>query len=166
MGSPGEWERTKFPTLFATFSAKQAAWQKEGAPLAAYLSFLSNSPSPMGGISSDHISSRHLLSHASALQRQDNRCWENPHPRLLAAVETDREFRCPAKIVQADPQCGAVLLDDHLSRLAKTNPHADIVQYRKCGHSIHRMRAFEQRFLGDVQAFVSKILLGSAGKGH
>jgi len=121
MGLPGEWERTKFPILFATFSAKQAAWQKEKALLEAYLSFLSNSPSPMGGITSDHIGPRHLLSHASALQRQDNRCWENPHPRLLAAVKTDRKFRCPTKIVQADPQCGAVLLDDQLSRLTPNN---------------------------------------------
>jgi hypothetical protein len=54
--------------------------------------------------------------------------------------------------------CGAVLLDDHLSRLAITNPHADIVQYRNCGHSIHRVRAFEQRFFSDVQAFASKII--------
>ena len=127
--------------------------------------FGSNSPSPMGGISSDHVSSRHLLSHASALQRQDNRCWDIPHPRVLAGVKTDHEFRCPAKIVQADPQCGAILLDDHLSRLATTNPHADIVQYRNCGHSIHRMRAFEQRFLGDVQAFVSKVTSGPSSEG-
>ena len=165
MGLPGEWERTKFPILFATFSTKQAAWQKEKAPLEAYLSFLSNSPSPIGGISSDHISLRHLLSHASALQRQDNRCWDIPHPRLLAAIKTDHEFRCPAKVVQADPRCGAILLDDHLSRLTTTNPYAEIVQYRNCGHSIHRMRAFEQRFLSDVQTFVSKIISGSASKG-
>jgi pimeloyl-ACP methyl ester carboxylesterase len=164
MGIPGEWERTPFPTMFATFSAKQAAWQKENAPLATYLSFLSNSPSLMGGITSDHISPRHLLSHASALQRQDNRCWENPHPSLLAGVKTDREFRCPTKVVQADPQCGAILLDDQLSRLTMTNPKAEIAQYRNCGHSIHRMRAFEQRFLGDIQAFVSKIISESAGK--
>jgi pimeloyl-ACP methyl ester carboxylesterase len=163
MGLPGEWERTPFPTIFATFSAKQAAWQKERAPLATYLSFLSNSPSPMGGIASDHFGSRHLLSHASVLQRQDNRCWETPIPRILAALKADREFRCPAKIVQVDPQCGAALLDDQLSRLKMTNPHADIVQYRNCGHSIHRMRAFEQRFLGDVQAFVSRVISGSAG---
>jgi pimeloyl-ACP methyl ester carboxylesterase len=164
MGIPGEWERTKFPGLFATFCAKQAAWQKENAPLAGYLSFLSNTPSPMGGITSDHISPRHLLSHASALQRQDNRCWESPHPSLLARVKTDREFRCPTKVVQADPQCGAILLDDQLSRLTMTNPKAEIAQYRNCGHSIHRTHAFEQRFLDDVQAFVSKIISASASK--
>jgi len=44
--------------------------------------------------------------------------------------------------------------------LTMTNPHADIVQYRNCGHSINRMRAFEQRFLSDVQVFVSKIISG------
>jgi hypothetical protein len=106
----------------------------------------------------------------SAAWRNDERlCYKErlaAGPRLLAAVKTDCKFRCPAKIVQADPRCGAVLLDDQLSRLTTTNPHADIVQYRNCGHSIHRMRAFEQRFLGDAQAFVSKIISGSASKGR
>lgn len=67
--------------------------------------------------------------------------------------------------MQADPQCGAILLDDHLSRLKATNPRAEVVQYRNCGHSIHRMRAFALRFLGDVEAFVSKVISGSASEG-
>jgi hypothetical protein len=119
----------------------------------------------MGGITSDHIGSRHLLSHASALQRRDNHSWDDALPHVLAALKTDCEFCCPAKIVQADPQCGAALLDYQLSHLTMTNPHAEIIQYRNCGHAIHRMRSFAQRFLADVQAFVSKIISGSASQG-
>ncbi|MGO8976392.1 MAG: alpha/beta fold hydrolase [Steroidobacteraceae bacterium] len=161
LGEAGEWERSQFPKLFSIVSARQATWQQEAAPLAAYLTFVSNSPSPMGGIGSDHIGPRHLLSHASALQRQDGRCWGNvtgaPSGRGLAAIATGREFRCPAKIIQADPRCGAALLDGHEARLAKTNPHAEIVQYRDCGHSPHRTLAFEHRFVGDLEAFVFKV---------
>jgi pimeloyl-ACP methyl ester carboxylesterase len=50
LGKSGEWDRTQFPKLFAIISAKQAAWQKENAPLATYQAFLANAPSPVGGI--------------------------------------------------------------------------------------------------------------------
>jgi pimeloyl-ACP methyl ester carboxylesterase len=160
LGQPGEFDRTQFPKLFAIIRAKQAAWQQDGAPLKQYLEFLSSSPSPMGGINSDHMNARHLLSHASALQRQDNRCWDEvigPSGGLLAALNTDRAFRLPAKVIQADPGCGAALLDSHVQSLAKINPRAEVVRYDGCGHSVHRTSAFEQRFFRDLEDFISSL---------
>jgi pimeloyl-ACP methyl ester carboxylesterase len=157
LGKAGEWDRTQFPKLFAIISGKQAAWQNENAPLATYQAFLANAPSPMGGIGSDHTGPRHLFSHASALQRQDNRCWENviaASGGVLSALATDRELRRPTMIIQADPRYGGALLDDHVVLFAKANPRAEIVQYRDCGHSAHRAMAFEQRFFDDLEAFV------------
>ncbi len=154
-GKAGEAARTPIPKLFAIISAKQAAWQRENAPLATYQAFLANAPSPMGGIASDHTSPRHLLSHASALQRQDNRCWENVGSgEIFATIATDREFHCPAKIIQGDPRCGAALLDDQVVQLANANPRAEIVQYRDCGHATYRTIAFEQRLFGDLESFI------------
>lgn len=154
-GKAGEAARTPLPKLFAIISAKQAAWQKENAPLATYQAFLANAPSPMGGIASDHTTPGHLLSHASALQRQDNHCWEKvASGEILATIATDREFRCPAKIVQGDPRCGAALLDDQVIQLANANPRAEIVQYRDCGHAPYRTIAFEQRLFGDLENFI------------
>jgi len=164
LGKPGEWERSAFPTLFSVVSARQVTWKQERAPLTTYLDFVSNSPSLMGGISSDHISPRHLLSHASALQRQDIRCWENvigaASGRVLAAIPTGRALQCPAKIIQADPRCGGALLEGHEVSFARMNPQAEIVQYRDCGHGPHRTRAFEERFIGDLEAFISATLSG------
>jgi pimeloyl-ACP methyl ester carboxylesterase len=154
-GKAGEADKTSIPKLFAVINAKQAAWQKESAPLATYQAFLTNAPSPMGGMAGDHTSPRHLLSHASALQRQDNRCWENvASGELLAAIATDKAFRCPAKIIQADPRCGAALLDDHAVELANANPHAEIIQYSGCGHAPYRLNAVEQRFFDDLEDFI------------
>jgi pimeloyl-ACP methyl ester carboxylesterase len=158
LGEPGEYERSVFAKVFAIVSAKQASLQKERAPLAAFLEFVSNAPSAMGGTASDHAGARHLLSHASALQRQDNRCWENAiGGGLLAAISAATAFQVPAKIIQADARMGAALLDGHELRLAKTNPHAEITLYRDCGHSPHRTRAFEARFMGDLKAFISNV---------
>ena len=159
LGEPSEWEKSAFPKLFSIVSSRQATWQQERAPLEAYLAFVSNSPSPMGGIGSDHIGPRHLLSHASALQRQDGRCWGNGNGAnsVLAAISTERKFLCPAKIIQADPRFGAALLQGHEARLANSNPGAEIVRYNDSGHSPHRALAFEQRFLGDLQGFISTL---------
>jgi pimeloyl-ACP methyl ester carboxylesterase len=159
LGEPGEWEKSAFPKLFSIVSSRQAAWQRERAPLQTYLAFLANSPTPMGGIGRDHFGARHLLSHASALQRQDGRCWGdgNVASSVLAAISTDREFLCPVKIIQADPRLGAALLEGHEARLAHANPHAEIVRYDGCGHSPHRAMAFEQRFMTDLQVFVSSL---------
>ncbi|MGN1288046.1 MAG: alpha/beta fold hydrolase [Bradyrhizobium sp.] len=157
LGQPGEWEKSAFPKLFSIARARQAAWQQARAPLGTYLAFVSDSPTPMGGIGRDHYGPRHLLSHASALQRQDGRCWAdgNVAGAVLAAIPTEREFLCPVRIVQADPGCGAAFLRDHEARLAYGNPRADIVRYEGCGHSPHRAIAFEQRFAADLQAFLS-----------
>jgi pimeloyl-ACP methyl ester carboxylesterase len=157
LGESGEWEKSVFPKLFSIVSARQAAWHREKAPLAAYLAFVSNAPSPMGGIGSDHIGPRHLLSHASALQRQDGRCWGNGEPTnsLLAAISTEQKFLCPAKVLQADPRFGAALLQGHEARLAASNPGAEIVRYIDGGHNLHRAMAFERRFLGDLQGFIA-----------
>lgn len=161
LGEASEWQRSPFPKLFPVISAAQARFQQEGAPLAAYLTFIANAPSPMGGTNSDHFSPRHLLSHASALQRQDNRCWSSVIGEtvggILAAIATDRAFRCPVRIIQADPKCGAALLDGNEVRLARTNPQAEIIHYPACGHTPHRARAFEQRFSEDLEAFVAAL---------
>lgn len=158
LGDPGEWGRSVYPALFAFVSAQQAKWQQAGAPLAAYLEFSVNAPSPMGGVARDHFSPRHLLSYASALQRQDNRCWANViSAAALAGIATDRAFRCPARIIQADPACGAALLEGHEIRLAKTNPNAEIIRYAGSGHRCHAARAFEARFLADLEDFISKL---------
>ncbi len=157
LGQPGEWEKSAFPKLFSIVSARQAAWQQERAPLDTYLAFLSDSPTPMGGIGRDHFGPCHLLSHASALQRQDGRCWANGNvaTSVLAAIPTGRGISCPVKVVQADPGCGAALLQGHEARFAHDHPHADIVRYERCGHSPHRATAFEQRFAADLEAFLS-----------
>jgi pimeloyl-ACP methyl ester carboxylesterase len=158
LGHRETWEQSVFPKLFALISAQQAALQRQNAPLAEYVAFLANAPSPMGGVARDHLSSRHILSHASAIQRQDNRCWEDVFA-VTAALSADRPLPQPTKLIQADPQCGAALLEGHEVRFSSANPEAEIVRYQRCGHSPHRYLAFEQRFWDDLQAFIAKIEL-------
>jgi hypothetical protein len=78
-------------------------------------------------------------------------------PKLLATIAADREFRCPAKVIQADPRCGAALLDGHEIRLAKANPKAEIVRDDGCGHRCHAQLAFYERFLMDLENFLEKV---------
>lgn len=160
LGESAEWERTFFPRLFAIITERQAAWRKANDPLETYLAFLANAPLPDGGTAKDVISARHLLSHASALQRQDSRCWGEPGEpvtgRALAAIDTSRPFLCPSLLIRGEERLGAAFLDAHCARLAMVSPDAEIVQYAGCGHHMHRMRAFEERFAEDVRRFASR----------
>jgi pimeloyl-ACP methyl ester carboxylesterase len=159
LGEMGVWAQSVYPKIFANVRAQQALLQQEEAPLAKYREFVSNSPSPMGGIASDHFSPRQLLSFASSLHRQDNDCWNNlvGSGELLANIAADGKFQCPAKIIQADPRCGAALLDGHEIRLAKANPKAEIVRYDGCGHRCHAQLAFYERFLMDLDSFLERV---------
>jgi pimeloyl-ACP methyl ester carboxylesterase len=159
LGEMGLWGQSVYPNIFSILRSQQAKLQQEGAPLAQYREFVSNAPSPMGGIASDHFSPRQLLSFATSLQRQDNRCWANlvDSGELLAAIATDREFQCPTKIIQADPRRGAALLEGHEIRLAMANPEAEIVRYDGCGHRCHAQRTFDERFLTDLEKFLKKV---------
>jgi pimeloyl-ACP methyl ester carboxylesterase len=159
MGEPSEWQRTTASKLFAALRARHAAWHKDNTPLAVISDVLSNAPSPMGGIAKDHILPRHLLSQASALQRQDNRCWALASPEvdhLMVPVPREEPLLCPAMIIQGDARFGAVFLTGHETRFAKMSPQAEIVRYEGSGHNPHRSIAFEDRFYGDLEAFASR----------
>jgi pimeloyl-ACP methyl ester carboxylesterase len=158
MGEPPEWQRTGTWRAFADVRARQASWVKDNTPLPAILDALSNAPST-GGRAKDEILPRHLLSQASALQRQDNRCWALASPEvdhLMVPVPRDRPLLCPATVIRGDARFGAVFLDDHETRFAKANPGAQIVRYEGSGHTPHRSFAFADRFYADLETFASR----------
>jgi pimeloyl-ACP methyl ester carboxylesterase len=160
LGEPGQWERSGFFKLFPAISSRQSALQAANAPLSAYLDFLSNAPSPLGGVAKDHLSPRHLLSRASALQRQDNRCWGDKADdlatgRVLSNIDTARSFQCPVTVARGDPHLGAALLEGHDARLASANPETRILHYKGCGHLLHHTTVFATRFANDITAFLA-----------
>jgi pimeloyl-ACP methyl ester carboxylesterase len=156
LGDPSEWARTAFATIFPIIAARQAELQARCAPISDYLEFISNAPSPMGGMNRDHVSYRHLLSHASALQRQDNKCWESvAGGKALAAIDVNKPFERPAAILRSDPRCGAALLGEHEARLRETNPGSTVLYYEGCGHAPHRTKDFDTHFRRDLLNFVA-----------
>jgi pimeloyl-ACP methyl ester carboxylesterase len=161
LGERAEWDRTAFPRLFAIITERQATWRKGNAPLSIYLDFLANAPLPNGATAKDFVSARHLLSHASALQRQDLRCWgeadEGVTGSALTAIDTSRPFLRPVMVIRGEDRLGAAFPDKHCDRLQAVNPVTDIVQYLGCGHHMHRMIGFEQRFAEDVLRFISYV---------
>ena len=160
---PSEAERSGFIPIFEMTAAWQAKVQASGAPLELYFARMTTMPVPMGGVASEHFSERHLLSHASALQRQDPRCWggEPADVRALLAgpaIVTARPLRCPVTVIQADARCGAALLDGHEARFSAANPHARMLRYGGCGHHPHRSLKYEARFREDLGTFLEGCL--------
>lgn len=161
LGEASEWQRSPFPKLFPVISAAQATLQQQSAPLAAYLTFIANAPSPMGGTNSDHFSPRHLLSHASALQRRDTAAGAASSVKPLAEFSppSRRIGRSAVRSGSFRPIRNAALRSWMATtvRLARINPQAEIVHYPACGHTPHRARAFEQRFSQDLEVFVAAL---------
>jgi pimeloyl-ACP methyl ester carboxylesterase len=156
LGQPEEWQKSVFPTLFSILSLRLTKWLKEPAPLSTYLDFLANGPIPLGGIAKDHITERHLLSHASAIQRLDPACVSNEALENSLTISTERPFACPTKIVRGEKRFGAAFWEEHMRMMSATNPRVEIIEYKECGHHPHRMIAFEERFLHDLEDFIGK----------
>lgn len=112
-------------------------------------------PTLLGGTAKDHTSERHLLSHASGIQRVDLLCVEALN-ETLSPIPTQRPYLCPAKLVRGEERFGAAFWDRHVDLLIATNPQLEIVQYKHCGHDPHRMMAFDEQFLRDVEDFIAK----------
>jgi pimeloyl-ACP methyl ester carboxylesterase len=157
LGCPEDWGRSLFSKLFSLLLVRLTKWQREPPSFATYVEFLSNGPDRLGGVARDHISARHLLSHASAIQRVDPRCLRDDSlTETLSSILTERPFLCPAKLVRGEERFGAAFWDEHVASLLATNPGLEIVQYEQCGHHPHRMPGFESRFFEDLEDFIAK----------
>jgi pimeloyl-ACP methyl ester carboxylesterase len=156
LGRSEDWEKSIFSKLFPLLSLRLPRWQQEPAPLATYLDFLSNGRDLLGGHAKDHITTRHLLSHASAIQRLDTRCIGDVRG-LLSAIPTDKPFLCPAKLIRGEQRLGAALWDAHVDLLKATNPELEIVQYERGGHHLHRMISLGERFSRDLEDFAMRV---------
>ena len=158
LGRAEDWEESVFSKLFSILSLRLTRWQQEAASLATYLEFLSNGRDLLGGQAKDHIAIRHLLSHASAIQRLDTRCIGDDVLRsLLSSIPTDKPFLCPAKLIRGEKRFGAALWDAHVDSLRETNPRLEIVQYEQGGHHLHRMIGLAGRFSRDLEDFTSLV---------
>jgi pimeloyl-ACP methyl ester carboxylesterase len=157
LGRPEEWSRSILSKLFSLLLLRLTKWRQEPPPFTTYVEFLSNGPDRLGGMARDHISARHLLSHASAIQRVDPRCLRDDSLKeTLSSISTGRPFLCPAKLVRGEERFGAAFWDEHAVSLLATNPNLEIVQYKQCGHHAHRMPRFESQFFSDLEEFIAK----------
>jgi pimeloyl-ACP methyl ester carboxylesterase len=157
LGRQEDWDRSILPKLFSMLLLRLTKWQQEPPPLPTYVEFLANGPDRLGGVAKDHISARHLLSHASAIQRLDSRCIRlDSLKETLSSIVTERPFLCPAKLVRGEERFGAAFWDEHAASLLATNSGMEVVKYERCGHHAHRMPAFEQRFFDDLEDFIAK----------
>ncbi len=155
LGAPGEMAKTRIPEGFAALGKAREELRSRNAPLRDYASLFAALPSGRGGLSRDHTSERHLLSRASALQRMDPACL-GLSASSLTAIDTDVPLNRPAKVLEGEGRCGAVMLEGHAERWRAISPGIEIVRYDGADHQLHRSKVDEARFIADVVAFVSR----------
>lgn len=153
-GIDEEFARTVYPKRFALLVELIKQLRAANAPLDAWVSAVGSTPHPFGGVFADHMSFRQIVSHGSALQRQDLHCWRMTVHEMFASLDTTQPFRCPTRIIQCDSTKGAAFHDHHVELIRVVNPSLEVLHYVGSDHFPQRTYAFEQRFRGDLNAFL------------
>ncbi|MFT5612058.1 MAG: pimeloyl-ACP methyl ester carboxylesterase [Arenicella sp.] len=152
-----EWDKTILSKAFPILRAQQVKLQEAGADFNAFVAFATNSLAVQGGVIGDHQTQRHLDSNGSALQRNDTSCWEPAlNMTMLGAMDTSLVLKVPVMLLQADHSLGPALLAGHELRFKKNNPKAEVVTYAGAPHRIHATAITADRFLDDLDAFVTR----------
>lgn len=156
LGEPAEWDKGLYKVIFPMIRDQQIQMQAADAPLEEWVRVSTEAPSPMGGTAGDHIQARHLLSSASARQRHDPAAWDTAiNGEVFLALRPDDPIRVPATILQADPELGPAFMAEHEDRLHQTSPDVRVIRYEGASHLIHAGIAHADRFLDDLDEFVS-----------
>jgi pimeloyl-ACP methyl ester carboxylesterase len=153
-GIPEEFARTVYPRRFALLVGLMTRLREERAPLDAWIAAVAQTPHPLGGVFADYMSARQVISHASALQRQDPACWARPFTEALAMLDTAQPFRRPTQLIRCDAALGAAFLDEHADLIRAANPALAITHYVGADHFPHRTHGFAPRFRADLNAFL------------
>ncbi len=152
-GIPEEFQRTVYPKRFALLIGLMQQLRQAHAPLSAWITAIAQTPHPSGGVFADYISDRQVISHASALQRQDAACWTDID-NAFTALDTTQPFRCPTRLIRCDSTLGAAFLDSHADRIRAVNPALPIEHYVGSDHFPHRTHRFATRFRADLESFL------------
>ncbi len=153
-GDPEEFHRTVYPQRFALLIGLITRLREAKAPLDAWYAAVANTPHPAGGIFADHMAHRQILSHASALQRQDPACWALPMRDVFASLDTTQPFVRPTRLIRCDTALGAAFVDEHAALIHAVNPSLDMTHYVGSDHFPQRTYAFADRFRRDLGAFL------------
>jgi pimeloyl-ACP methyl ester carboxylesterase len=154
-GDPVEFARTVYPVRFTALIAAVDALRAAGAPLSRWIEMVGKTPHPAGGTFAERMSYRQIVSHASALQRQDRRCWSVPAHDTFSGIDMDAPFRAPVTLIRADSRLGAAFLDDHEQRIRRGNPDLAVLHYEGSDHFPQRTHAFADRFGADLESFLN-----------
>ena len=149
-----EFLKTVYPKRFALLTGIVEQLHGARAPLAEWVATVGNTPHVFGGVFADHMSYRQIVSHASALQRQDPACWHIPLYESFATLDTTQPFRRPTRVIRCDSTLGAAFLDQHADNIRAVNPSLDVLHYIGSDHFPQRTRAFASRFREDLNAFL------------
>ena len=156
-GNPEEFHRTVYPRRFALLIGLITQLRAAQAPLDAWYAAIANTPHPVGGVFADHMGHRQILSHASALQRQDPACWGIPVLEMFASLDTAQPFRRPTRLIRCDATLGAAFVDEHADLILSVNPTLEITHYVGSDHFPQRTYAFAKRFRHDLELFLRNV---------
>lgn len=152
----GAFEDTVFAKVFPLMRDAVAKLQADEAAVDAYVEMAGSAPSLAGGTVADHMVPWQLKARGAALAQMDPTAWDAAiDGSVFAAFDPEAPLSGPVTVLKADTALGAAFLDGDDERLRSTSPQAEIIAYEGIGHGIHSETKSCQRFLDDLDRFVT-----------
>jgi pimeloyl-ACP methyl ester carboxylesterase len=113
--------------------------QARQAEIAEYVAMLRSVPSPgRRGTMADVLGEAGTLAQARAMASLDPEIFTPAiDGAALATPLIDAPISCPARVLRADPACGAAFTAADEARFRKVNPGASVVLVEGASHAIH-----------------------------
>jgi pimeloyl-ACP methyl ester carboxylesterase len=149
-------DASMFAIVFPMLEKQMIDVQANGAPKAEVMAFVANSPSPAGGIASDHQTAESTAHRADALMLGDPGVWGPAiHGGALSGYDPNARIACPLTILVADEKMGPAFWPDHIEPQRAANPHADISVIAGAPHGIHTHVPATGRYRGYLTDLIS-----------
>lgn len=155
-GDPAAFAASNFTQVFAMLREALVQLRDQGAPFEAYLELAANTPSPMGGVISDHLTPRHVRNRGLQMYQFDPSCLDAAiDGKLFAKFDAAKPLACPVTVLAANEAFGAAFLPGDSTVLQAATPHAQVIDFPEVGHLIRASTVSEARFLDELDAFVT-----------
>jgi lipase len=123
----------------------------------AFAELVAASPSPYGGTMGERLTPARVRVRGDAMMRCDPATIEAAiSGDAWIGYEPTAPLAAPVTVLRADPAFGAVFGPDNATTFAAAVPHAQIIEVKGIGHSIHGDRAGLPEYLAALHAFLDQ----------
>lgn len=158
LGDREAFESTVFPKMFRWMRREFGSMQTAGADPAVFSTAFAALPSLDGRRIGEVQTERAIAEAGKSMARWDLEMLDAAlDGSVWDGLDPDAAVGCPLAVLQSDPGLGAAFRPADTTRLLAANPGATISLFEGADHNIHASRAFQRRFIEELEQFLSRL---------